>query len=264
MAKTLTANPAPLVGITGPRIHAGEIRTTPSILLGASVDSHYAYYPQAVAAAGGLPVHLTREADAAELVSRLDALVVSGGHDIDPRVYGEEPSEATTRLDPGRDAFELALIRAALSAEVPLLGICRGAQLMNVARGGTLIENLLPVQRIEHTRIIYPPEVRVHSVECEPGSILHGLFGPGLDVNSFHHQGIDVLGEGVGKTALAPDGTVEAIEIESGAGAVGVQWHPEMLSEPDPLFDWLIEAAAAAGEGRSRGAGARLDGRDAR
>ena len=253
-------NSPPLVGITGPRLHAAEIRTTPSILLHAWVDSHYTYYPQAVSRAGGLPVHLAREADATALVARIDALVVSGGHDVDPRVYGSEPTATTTRLDPGRDAFELELIEAALGAGIPLLGICRGAQLMNIARGGTLIDELVNVQKVEHTRIVYPPETRVHPVSCEPGSVLHGLYGEVVDVNSFHHQCIDALGRGVAITALATDGTVEAIEIESAAGAVGVQWHPEMLAEPDPLFDWLVGAASfgAAEDGEDVFAG-RLD-----
>lgn len=237
-------NTAPLVGITGPRLHAAEIRTTPSILLHAWVDSHYSFYPEAVARAGGLPVHLAREANPAAVVARLDALVVSGGHDVDPRVYGREPTPTTTRLDPRRDAFELGLIEAALARSIPVLGICRGAQLMNVARGGNLTDELVNVQKVEHTRIVYPPETRVHPVTCEPGSILHDLYGEAVDVNSFHHQSIDELGRGVAVTATAADGTVEAIEIESTVGAVGVQWHPEMLGEPDPLFDWLVAAAS--------------------
>lgn len=240
----LSPTSAPLVGITGPRIHAAEIRTTPSILLHAWVDSHYTFYPQAVAAAGGMPVHLVREANPAELVGRLDALIVSGGHDVDPRVYGREPTETTTRLDPGRDAFELGLIEAALQVGIPVLGVCRGAQLLNVARGGTLVDELVNVQEIEHTRIVYPPETRVHPVSCEPGSVLHGLYGDTVDVNSFHHQSIDAVGRDVSITAVAGDGTVEAIEI--GDSAVGVQWHPEMLTEPDPLFDWLVAAASSA------------------
>jgi putative glutamine amidotransferase len=240
---TPTSATPPLVGITGPRLHAAEITTTPSILLHAWVDSHYTYYPEAVATAGGLPIHLAREANPVAVVDRIDALVVSGGHDVDPRAYGREPTPTTTRLDPGRDAFELALIEAALEAGIPILGICRGAQLMNIARGGTLVDELVNVQKIEHTRIVYPPETRVHPVSCEPGSVLHALYGESVRVNSFHHQSIDDLGRGVVVTAVAEDDTIEAIEIEPGAGAVGVQWHPEMLGEQDPLFDWLVAAA---------------------
>ncbi|MFN8215263.1 MAG: gamma-glutamyl-gamma-aminobutyrate hydrolase family protein [Solirubrobacterales bacterium] len=232
----------PLIGITGPRLHAAEIRTTPSILLHAWVDSHYTFYPEAVARAGGLPVHLAREANAAAVIARLDGLIVSGGHDVDPRAYGREPTATTTRLDPGRDAFELALIEAALEAGIPVLGICRGAQLMNIARGGTLHDELINVQQIEHTRIVYPPETRVHPVHCRVGSVLHGLYGEVVNVNSFHHQSIDAVGRDIEVTAVAADDTVEAIEI--GSCAVGVQWHPEMLTEPDPLFDWLVAVAS--------------------
>jgi putative glutamine amidotransferase len=237
----------PLIGITGPRLHAAEIRTTPSILLHAWVDTHYTFYPKAIARAGGMPVHLVREADAAALVPRLDGLVIAGGHDVDPRVYGREPTATTSRLDPGRDACELSLIETALTLGVPLLGVCRGAQLMNVVRGGTLIDELVTVQEVEHTRVVYPPETRVHPVSFEPGSILHDLYGDGISVNSFHHQSIGKLGRGVRVSALAADGTIEAIEIEGAPQAVGVQWHPEMLTEPDLIFDWLVAAAASVG-----------------
>ncbi|MBB4660658.1 gamma-glutamyl-gamma-aminobutyrate hydrolase family protein [Conexibacter arvalis] len=248
---------APLVGITGPRLHAAEISTTPQILLHAYCDAHYVFYPQAVARAGGLPVHLPREADPEAVVARLDALVVAGGQDVDPRRYGSQPTPTSSRVDPGRDSFELALIEAALARGLPLLGICRGMQLLNVARGGTLIDDLPPVQAVEHTLVIYPPEVRVHAVELAPGTALHDIYGPRIEVNSFHHQGIGALGAGLAVAGTAPDGIVEAVELPS-ACAIGVQWHPEMLPGTDPLFHWLLrqatdhEARAARQERRAR------------
>jgi putative glutamine amidotransferase len=239
----LVAPGAPLVGITGPRLHAAEIATTPAILRHAWVDAHYAFYPQAVVRAGGLPVHLAREADPAAIVARLDALVVAGGQDVDPRAYGSQPTTANSRLDPQRDAFEIGLIAAALERDVPLLGICRGAQLINVALGGTLVEDLRAVQGIDHTLVLYPPDARVHAVACQPGSRLHDLHGDTLEVNSFHHQGIGQLGAGIAVSGVAPDSTIEAIEVEASRWAIGVQWHPEMLPGTDPLFERLVEEA---------------------
>jgi putative glutamine amidotransferase len=231
----------PLIGITGARLQAAEITTTPPILLHTWVDTHYTYYPEVVARAGGLPVHLPRESDPRDLVSRLDGLIVAGGQDVDPRSYGRQPTPTNSRLDPGRDGFELGLVHAALSLEVPLLGICRGAQLMNVALGGTLVEDLVSVQEVEHTLVLYPPEARVHEVVCAPGSLVHELYGERLHVNSFHHQGIADLGRGIATSGVATDGTIEAIEVEA-AAAVGVQWHPEMLpGDADPIFAWLVD-----------------------
>jgi putative glutamine amidotransferase len=235
--------PAPLIGVTGPRLHAAEITTTPYILNHAWTDVHYAFYPQAIARAGGLPVQLPRECDPGAIVRRLDALLVAGGQDVDPRVYDSQPTATSTRLDPGRDAFELALIRAALEQRVPLLGVCRGMQLLNVALGGTLIGDLVRVQDVEHTLVRYPPDVGVHDVTFEPGSVLHEVYGAQIEVNSFHHQGIGELGDGVAVSGAAPDGIVEAIEV-AGACAIGVQWHPEMLPGDDPLFCWLMREAA--------------------
>lgn len=232
----------PLVGITGPRVQAAEVASTPSILLHAWVDVHYAYYPQVIARAGGLPVHLPRDGDPEALITRLDAVVVAGGQDVDPRRYGRQPTIRSTRLDPERDEFELSVVHAALAHAVPLVGVCRGAQLLNVARGGTLVDDLEAVQGVEHTLVLYPPERRVHEVLFTPGTIAHHVYGDALRVNSFHHQAIDEPGEGVVSCGIAPDGVVEAIEV-AGARAVGVQWHPEMLAGVDPLFRWLVTAA---------------------
>lgn len=234
----------PLVGITGPRLHAAEIATTPPILLHAWADVHYAFYPHAVARAGGLPIHLPRDGDPDALVARLDAVVVAGGQDVDPRGYGRQPTVHSTRLDPDRDEFELSIVRAALASDVPLVGVCRGAHLLNVACGGTLVDDLQAVQRIEHTLVLYPPDRRVHDVRLMPGTIAHDVYGDALRVNSFHHQAIDGLGDGVVACGVAPDGVIEAIEI-AGARAIGVQWHPEMLPGVDPVFRWLVSAATA-------------------
>jgi putative glutamine amidotransferase len=233
----------PLVGITGPRIHAAEIRSTPPILWHAFMDTYFAHYAEAVTRAGALAVQLPRDNDPEELVARLDGVVIGGGQDVDPRLYGSQPTAASTRIDPVRDAFEIRLILAALDQRIPLLAVCRGAQLLNVALGGTLLEVAAESQLIEHAVVVYPPNAQVHAVEFEPGTLLAGVYGDRISVNSFHHQGIGRLGEGVCASGRAPDGMIEAIEIP-GAPAVGVQWHPEMLDDADPVLDWLVENAA--------------------
>jgi putative glutamine amidotransferase len=242
----------PLIGITGPRIHAAEIISTPSILLHLFSDTYYAHYAQAVARAGGLAVQIPRDNPPTALVARLDGIVIAGGQDVDPRMYGHQPSTAATRLDPGRDRFEARLIRAALDQDKPLLGICRGAQLLNVTLGGTLLENLTDVGQIEHTVVLYPPDARVHPVKLTPGSILHDVYGDATEVNSFHRQSIWKLGERVQATGRAPDGVIEGIEV-GGARAVGVQWHPEALAEVDPLLAWLIDTATTTGSATPKG-----------
>ncbi len=236
---------APVIGITGQRLATAEIRTAPDILLHTSTDAYLAYYAQAISRAGGIPVHLAREAAPERLVERLDGVVIAGGQDVDPRAYGQMPLPTATRLDPVRDRFERALIIAALEQDKPLVGVCRGMQLLNVALGGTLVPDLLGRQQEEHTLILYPPEVRVHEVTFTPGSRMDGIYGGAALVNSFHHQAVDALGDGVEVAGQATDGVVEAIEV-TGTRAVGVQWHPEMLTDLDPLFTWLIEESARA------------------
>jgi putative glutamine amidotransferase len=125
---------------------------------------------------------------------------------------------------------------------VPLVGICRGAQLLNLAYGGTLVRHLSGRQRDEHACLLYPADARVHGVSFTRGSLMERLYGEQLAVNSFHHQAVGVTGAGVLVSGVAPDGVVEAIELED-RRAVGVQWHPELLTSCDPVFSWLVEEA---------------------
>jgi putative glutamine amidotransferase len=216
----------------------------PELLLGGIVDLHHTPYPDAIAAAGGTPVQLPREARPEELLRRLDGVVIAGGDDVDPRLYGSRPGLHTTHVDPGRDEFELALIHGALATGLPLLGICRGCQLMNVAAGGTLVEHLPLDEGEAHGQLVYPLHARVHGLRMEPGELLTNLLPGDVRVNSFHHQAVADLGGGVVPLAFAPDGVCEAIRI--GSRALGVQWHPEYLREqPDPVFEWLVEEARA-------------------
>lgn len=236
---------APLIGVTGGRSRTSRVTGMPELLLSGLVDIHHAPYANAIAAAGGIPLQIPREAPPAELLRRLDGLVVAGGDDVDPRRYGAVPGPATTQIDPDRDEHELALIRVALELDVPLLGICRGHQLLNVARGGTLVGDLPLDQGEAHGQLAYPLHARVHGLRFAAGEPIAELLGPGVLVNSFHHQSVDAPGDGVRVIATAPDGVCEALRV--GPRALGVQWHPEYLREqPDPIFSWLVDETRTA------------------
>ena len=230
-----------LIGITGRRTRV--VADFPENLSHLSSDLFVVGYSEAVAGAGGTPVLLSREADADALVGRLDGVLVAGGQDVDPRLYGATPGPRTTLLDPVRDRFEVLLVRAAVARGVPVLGICRGAQLINVALGGTLVPDLATRAGESHSFLGYPPEHRSHAVTTVPGSLVAALYGPRVMVNSYHHQAVATPGGRLRVTARADDDVVEAVELP-GADVLGVQWHPEMFREPDPVFDWLVRRAA--------------------
>jgi putative glutamine amidotransferase len=209
-------------------------------------------YPEAIERAGGIPVivPLLRPDAIAALLDRVDGVCLPGGPDVQPSAYGAEPHPELGPTEPRVDAVELALVRAADRRKLPILGICRGMQLLNVARGGTLHQHLPEVvgAGIEHRQ----PEhgsVPTHRIETASQSRLRStLGGPSLEVNSFHHQAVRTLGKGLVATAWAQDGTIEAVESPGDRVVVGVQWHAEGLDAHGPLFDLLIAAAAGAQE----------------
>lgn len=181
-------------------------------------------YPRLVQAAGGLAAMLPPDAPehAAATVARLDGLVIAGGPDVEPARYGAAPDPRTGPPARARDTWELALIGAALAARVPLLGICRGMQLLNVALGGSL------VQHIEgHAEVV--GVFGGHPVKPVPGTLYDAAVSEETFVPTYHHQAVDRLGTGLLASAHAADGTVEAVELPLADGWVlGVQWHPEM------------------------------------
>jgi putative glutamine amidotransferase len=200
-------------------------------------------YSDMVAAAGGLPVLLPPVPGVADVLDRLDGLILSGGGDVDPASYGAARDPASGPASPERDTAELELARQALDGGVPVLGICRGLQVINVVLGGTLIQHLPDlVGHDGHS----PEEARhgSHKISVGPASQLARLLGrTEADVPTHHHQAADRLGAGLVPTAWADDGTVEAVELaEPAAFMVAVQWHPEAGDDPS-LFDALVAAA---------------------
>jgi putative glutamine amidotransferase len=241
----------PLIGLTGRRWPVERVPLLPAALAGEEFDLHLSEYPKAVASVGGLPVELTRDADPVDMVGRLDGLVMTGGADLDPSTYGAEPDPALGEIEPSRDRWELALIRAALARRLPMLCICRGAQLLNVAMGGTLEQHL---EAPGHAGWDTPRADRCHVERVAAGSRASELYGAEIVTNSLHHQAVDRVGAGLRVTAVADDGVVEAIELADHPQVFAVQWHPEMLGgAPDPAFRWLVAGAtafaAAAGAG---------------
>ena len=211
-----------------------------------------ATYAEAVDAAGGRPVLLPPSPHgAAETVAALDALVLAGGADVDPALYGAAADPATSGLRPDRDAGELALLSAARDAGLPVLGICRGMQLIAVATGGSLVQHLPDTVGHDGHRPS-PGLYGRHLVAPVEGSWLHGVLGAQAMVASYHHQGIASLGEGVREAAHAGDGTVEALELPGQALTVGVLWHPEAGTDPR-LMAAFVQASGPAASGRPAG-----------
>jgi putative glutamine amidotransferase len=183
------------------------------------------------------------------IFERLDGLILSGGGDIQPTLFGEQDSGLLRSVDEQRDQMELALARWALAEGLPLLAICRGIQVLNVATGGTLIQDI-PTQvsdALSHSSTGRPMDAVNHTVEVAVDSRLAALVGAGkLGVNTAHHQAVKAVGGGLIITARAPDGVIEAVEHSTHPFCVGVQWHPEAMVESQPvmrlLFEGLVEA----------------------
>jgi putative glutamine amidotransferase len=234
----------PLIGVTTSEVRRGELATLRrhgeppqhEMALGLT-------YMRAIELAGGVPVVLPPlQNGMATLLERLDGVCLSGGPDLDPAAYGARAHEQLGPTEPQLDHFELELARAADAAGLPLLGICRGAQALNVARGGTLHQH---VEGHRQTELATQP---VHAVRIAPRSRASRVLGTrATQVNSFHHQACDELGHNLLVTAWAPDGTVEAIEDRRHPFLLGVQWHAETLVEQKgqlALFRALVEAAS--------------------
>ena len=208
-----------------------------------------AAYVQALERAGGRPVLIPpSEHGIEETLDAVDGLVFSGGSDLDPDLYDQAPHDETFGVVPERDRAELALLEAALARDLPVLAVCRGSQVLNVARGGDLVQHLPDLvgdEKHKHT----PGTFADHDITLQPGTRLASLLGDHAPVKSHHHQGFGRVGDGLRVAAHAEDGTIEAVEDPSRRFALGVLWHPE-AGEDLKLFEELVDAAREYGASR--------------
>jgi putative glutamine amidotransferase len=227
----------PLIGLTTyaePQRLSGRELTTVSLPLS---------YVRAVHASGGRAVLIASDDAGVDVLDHLDGLVLCGGSDLDPSHYGEAPHE-TVVVRPQRDAAELLLLRAALERDLPILGVCRGLEVMAVVYGGRLHQHLPDTLGSDRHRPAGEPRYGEHEVRLEPGSLSYKVLGGEVSVNSFHHQGIADVGT-LRATGWCPaDGLVEAAEDPQRPFVLGVQWHPEETSD-HRVFAALVEAASA-------------------
>jgi len=241
----------PIIGLTTGRRNR---RTSPDELQSADMACKSAY-PQAVIRSGGAPILLpcTEDAEAvAAAVGVVDGLLLTGGGDVVALAYGEEPHPTAKGQDPVRDAAELQAIRVALDRGIPILGICRGIQALNVAFGGTLIQDIpsqVPGAFQHYTHAA--ENMLAHTVDIEADSLLAQVLAvTSMAVNSRHHQAVKELGAGLRTNCRARDGVIEGIEASNGRPVLAVQCHPEDSAKDRPLFqklfDWLVEEAGAS------------------
>jgi len=238
----------PLIGISVYKSQAHEPPHVPLLAL-------HPLYTQGVAGGGGAPLHIPHGLDLETLrtiFDRLDGVLLSGGGDVDPTFYGEQATDQVNGVDRERDELEINLARWAVETGKPLLAICRGHQVMNVALGGSLYQDVLTdmpgaMRHAYFQGAGYARDYRAHEVHITPDSRVAEILGSThLPVNSLHHQGIKKLAPDLTPSGHAPDGLVEAIEIAGHPFAIGVQWHPEALAPTDPLARRLFEALVKA------------------
>lgn len=212
-----------------------------------------AVYFEGVTLAGGVAVLLPPQPVDADTANRvldgLDALVITGGKDVDPGRYGQQPHPCTDQPGPDRDAWEFALLDAALNRKLPVLGICRGAQVLNVALGGTLHQHLPDVigqARHQVGNAVFA----TLPVRTVPGTRLAALVGESVNAKCYHHQAIDELGEGLIVSAWDSDGVIEAVELPGDDFTLAVQWHPEESLDDLRLFTAIVDAARSHADER--------------
>jgi putative glutamine amidotransferase len=230
----------PIIGITG-ELEAARWRNWIREAVVSPVS-----YTRAVERAGGAPVILppVPSDSVPSLIAKIDALVIAGGRDVDPSLYNQAPHEQTDIPDHRRDRFEILMTRAAIDADLPFLAICRGMHILNVTRGGTLIQHL-PDRLGSESHKPDPVKMTIHDVEISAASKLGRVLGATAQVPAAHHQAIDRIGSGLLTVAWTPDQVVEAVELQGHKFGIGVQWHPEE-SDDARIFEALVAAAKTA------------------
>ncbi len=239
----------PLIGIT---TYKSDSETSPHYPLH---SLHPLFYSQGVLAGGGVPLlipHGLDEGHLGAIFQRIDGILLAGGGDVDPIFYDEEAGDEVKGVDRERDQMEIALVRWAFKEDKPFLAICRGIQVMNVALGGSLYQDVLAdmpgaIKHAYFQGLGYPRDYLAHDVRLDRTSHLAQILGgEQFAVNSLHHQGIKSLAPDLTAVGTAPDGLVEAVEVTGHAFAVGVQWHPEALAPNDVKMRCLFEGLVAA------------------
>lgn len=241
----------PLIGITGRRFRLSLLQNADPRYGDRCIDTTMSDFPIRVADAGGLPIQLSYETDPAAVCEWLSAVVITGGQDMHPSLWGGDTS-VVRDIDPRtdvnvhdteRDDYELAITRAAIDRGIPVLGVCRGMQVLNVALGGTLVADLPPGPIAHLSPSSAPSDGHPdHRVTFEPGSVAARLYGEAAVTNSWHHQAVDSCGLGLIVTGRAADGVIESIEVP-GQPVLGVQWHPEWMVAADPALHWIVDEA---------------------
>lgn len=220
----------------------------------------YTTYVEALRRAGAIPVIIPPQPEnAVDVIDSLDGILLAGGEDCDPAVYGEEAHETVQPMDRRRQENDLSLARMARERNIPTLGICLGMQMMNVAGGGTLIQDIDSAVDTSIRHVSSPDDRARHGVTVDPGTELATLIGSGeFSVNSSHHQAVGRVGDGLRVTAKSPDGIVEAIEDPQHPFYVGVQWHPEDMPGEEAatrMFDAFVGAARHHAERKKKPSG---------
>jgi putative glutamine amidotransferase len=258
-----------------------QMRARPKPLIGLSVSFHDfgdyqgVGFQRPIALAGGVPLTLPRTAESLDdVLDACDGIALGGGRDIEPARYGQAPHEKLAATEPRRDAFELELVERALDRGLPILGMCRGIQVLNVALGGSLVQDVSLVREwaahpsdpgwvawkeVERASLAgdpLVPEHPRHPIEIEPGSLLHEALGvTSIDVDSFHHQALDRVAPGLRVVARAPDGVPEAVELETDGHVLAVQWELQEEWRVDRRFLAVFERFVAAAAARAHPAG---------
>ena len=233
----------PIIGISASMIYEEKDQ----LFLGDKYSCVAYSYIDAVYKSWGIPITLPILKDVSairEQVKLLDGLILSGGRDVDPHFYGEEPLEKLEAIFPERDVHEMALIKAAIDLKKPILAICRGMQILNVTYGGTLYQDIsyAPGEHIKHYQIGSPYQA-THSIKIDKNSILFKMADKSEieRVNSFHHQALKQVAKGLKVVATAPDGIIEAVEAEDGTFVMGVQFHPEMMFDKSTFIRGMFK-----------------------
>ena len=249
----------PLIGVTGRQLALGMVASTSPRFREQHINTYFTAFAECIWAAGGIPVDLPFVPDAADVIARLDGVIVTGGQDVHPARWGGrvevdpavDPRWAHDAHDAERDSYEVALIEAAMETAVPVLGVCRGHQLLNIVLGGTLVEHLPDGPIVHASPHAAPTDGEPgHVVEFVEGSWAQEVYGARRMVNSWHHQAVDRPGRGLHVAGTTADGVVESVALGD-RPVVGVQWHPEWSStQPDPVFGWLVGAATGQATGR--------------